>query len=92
MNNTFTDCHGEEWTKHLARDTFVLDGSTYTVSTINRESSCVYSSVYAETLVFKHGATFADSTIVWQGESCADSLRTHDLVVNNHDTIFEEGE
>jgi len=92
MNNTFTDCHGEEWTKHLARDTFVLDGSTDTVSTINRESSCAYSSVYAETLVFRLGEAKKGTTIVWQGEDCTDSLRVHNSVVNNPSIIFEEEE
>lgn len=60
------------------------DGTLYTISTINRESSspAAYNTVYAETMVLAYKPRMINGkkypNIVWQGEAGKDSRRAHD--------------
>lgn len=63
----------------VAYDEIDVNGVMYTVSTINRQSSCMYGGRYAETMVFRGGIT---GKLIWQGGASEGSTRTHDRALS----------
>lgn len=58
----------------IAYDEVDVNGVLHAVSTINRQSSCMYGGMYAETIVFIGGIP---GGMIWQGEDSEGSTDTH---------------